>query len=47
MTFDFKKIITKLARKYVQITVIDFYTYIVPKYEEYRFDIENEAVVIT
>ena len=43
MTFDFKKMATTPARKYVEITVIDLYTYMFPKYEEYTFDIENEA----
>ena len=38
MTFDFKKMSTTPARKYLEITVID--TYMCP---EYTFDIENEA----
>ena len=41
--FDFKKIITKHARKYVEITTIDPYTYISPMYDdEHTFDIMNE-----
>ena len=41
--FDFKKIITKPARKYVRICVIDRYTYSSPMYDEDTFDIENES----
>ena len=41
--FDFKKLATTPAQKYLEITVIDLYTYMFPKYEEYTFDIENEA----
>jgi len=41
--FDFKKIITKPARKYVKITVVDLYQYSSPIYDEHTFDIENEA----
>ena len=37
--FDFKKIITKPARKYVEITIIELYKYD----DEHTFDIENEA----
>ena len=40
--FDFKKIITKPARKYVEITIIDLYKYTSPMYDEHMFDIENE-----
>ena len=36
--FDFKKIITKPARKYVEITIIDLYKYD----DEHTFDIMNE-----
>ena len=43
MTFDFKKITIKPARKYVKITVSDLYTYDHPVYNKYEFDIENEA----
>ena len=35
--FDFKKIITKPARKYVEITIIDLYKYTSPMYDD-----ENE-----
>jgi hypothetical protein len=41
--FDFKKIITKPARKYVEITIIDLYKYAYPMYDEHTFDIMNEA----
>ena len=41
--FDFKKIITKPARKYVEITIVDLYKYGHPTYDEHTFDIENEA----
>jgi hypothetical protein len=41
--FDFKKIITKPARKYVEITIIDLYKYASPMYDENTFDIMNEA----
>ena len=34
--FDFKKIITKPARKYVEITIVEYD-------DEHTFDIENEA----
>ena len=37
--FDFKKIITKPARKYVEITIVELYKYD----DEHTFDIENEA----
>ena len=37
--FDFKKIITKPARKYVEITIVDEHKYD----DEHTFDIENEA----
>ena len=40
--FDFKKIITKPARKYVEITIIDLYKYSSPMYDEHTFDIMNE-----
>ena len=40
--FDFKKIITKPARKYVEITIIDLYNYSSPMYDEHTFDIINE-----
>ena len=40
--FDFKKIITKPARKYVEITIIDLYNYSSPMYDEHTFDIMNE-----
>jgi hypothetical protein len=43
MIFDFKKIITKPARKYVEITIVDLYTYAYPMYDKHTFDIENEA----
>ena len=36
--FDFKKIITKPARKYVEITIVELYKYD----DEHTFDIENE-----
>ena len=42
MIFDFKKIITKPARKYVEITIIDLYNYSSPMYDEHTFDIINE-----
>ena len=42
-TFDFKKITIKPARKYVEITITDLYTYASPVCDEYTFDIENEA----
>jgi hypothetical protein len=41
--FDFKKIITKPARKYVEINIVDLYNYASPMYDEHTFDIENEA----
>jgi|APGre2960657423_1045063.scaffolds.fasta_scaffold18316_3 hypothetical protein len=41
--FDFKKINTKPARKYVEITITDLYSYASPVCDEYTFDIENEA----
>jgi hypothetical protein len=41
--FDFKKIITKPAQKYVEITIVDLYTYAYPMYDKHTFDIENEA----
>jgi hypothetical protein len=37
--FNFKKIITKPARKYVEITIVELYKYD----DEHTFDIENEA----
>jgi hypothetical protein len=37
--FDFKKIITKPARKYVEITIVELYKYD----DKHTFDIENEA----
>jgi len=37
--FDFKKIITKPARKYVEITIVELYKYD----DEHTFDIENEG----
>ena len=40
--FDFKKIITKPARKYVEITIVDLYKYEYPMYDEHTFDIMNE-----
>ena len=40
--FDFITIVTKPARKYVQIFIIDKYTYSCPTYDEHTFDIENE-----
>jgi hypothetical protein len=41
--FDFKTIITKPSRKYVEITITDLYSYAYPTYDEHTFDIENEA----
>ena len=43
MIFDFKKTNTKPARKYVEITITDLYSYASPVCDEYTFDIENEA----
>ena len=40
--FDFMKITTKPARKYVRIFIIDKYTYSSPTYDEHTFDIMNE-----
>ena len=40
--FDFKKIITKPVRKYVEINIVDLYNYASPMYDEYTFDIMNE-----
>ena len=40
--FDFKKIITKPVRKYVEITIVDLYKYASPMYDEHTFDIINE-----
>ena len=40
--FDFKKIITKPARKYVEINIVDLYKYASPMYDEHTFDIINE-----
>lgn len=40
--FAFEKIITEPARKYVQITIEDWYSYITPVFDEYTFDIENK-----
>jgi hypothetical protein len=42
--FDFKKIITKPARKYVEITIVELYKYDDEHtFDEHTFDIENEA----
>ncbi len=41
--FDFKKIITKPARKYVEITIVELYKYDDENTDEHTFDIENEA----
>ena len=50
--FDFKKIITKPVRKYVEINIVDLYNhvpsacapnrYASPMYDEHTFDIMNE-----
>ena len=40
--FDFKKIITKPARKYVEITIIALHKYESQMYDEHTFDIMNE-----
>ena len=41
--FDFKKIITKPARKYVEITIVELYKYDDENTDEHTFDIENET----
>ena len=41
--FDFKKIITKPARKYVEITIVELYKYDDENTDEHTFDIMNEA----
>jgi hypothetical protein len=41
--FDFNKIITKPARKYVEITIVELYKYDDEHTDKHTFDIENEA----